>query len=70
MGRRKGGLTELLEVVFGLPKATSVFCAVQALFPKDGYFYAPVSVIPDRLRDSPLVSFISGTSILRVKCFG
>jgi hypothetical protein len=25
MGRRKGGLTELLEVISGLPKATSAF---------------------------------------------
>jgi hypothetical protein len=75
---RKGGKSELLEVVSGLPKATSaLWCSASkrhreppATVPKHEYFYYRRSVITYRLRDSPRVSCISGTSMLRVACVG
>ena len=75
---RKGGMSELLEVVSGLPKATSaLWCSASkqhrdpsAAVSKHGYFYYRRSVITHRLRDSPQVSCISGTSKLGVACVG
>ena len=63
---RKGGMSELLEVVSGLPKATSaLWCSASkqhrepsATVSKHGYFYYRRSVITHRLRDSPQVSCI------------
>jgi len=75
---RKGGMSELPEVVSGLPKATrALWCSASkrlrepsASVPKHGYFYYRRSVITHRLRDSPQVSCISGTSKLGVACVG